>query len=223
MKLTVSTQKTGKPWLWRNRTLVTATATTAAFLLYLAAYGFGLVPSTLQYQNNALATTSTTTESSQTVSNLETEPEIPTNELPQSVQIPAINIETRVQNPTSKTVGVLNRYLSQSAVRYPGSGHPGNGNMFIFGHSSGLDSVLNQAYKTFNRLEDLQEGEKIYITTDTGTFEYAVSTVEKKKDSAAYVPFDTEKDLLTIATCDNFGTKEDRIIVRAEFIEYERS
>jgi len=66
----------------------------------------------------------------------------------------------------------------------------------------------------------LSAGDEIYISTQSGTFTYTAQTVNKRENTAAYVPLDTDKDLLTIATCDNFGAKEDRIIVRAEYSGY---
>jgi len=222
MDVTVTSQK-HKSWWWRNRFRLTASITATSFLLCLLAYSVGLIPSGFVYKP---ATASTTATSSQTarsqtnLSELETAQNAPTDELPVRIRIPAVGIDTEIQNPASKRVDVLNRYLAESAVRYPESGKPGNGNMFVFGHSSGLDSVINQAYKTFNRLENLSAGDTIYISTESGTFTYTVQTVNKKENTAAYVPFDTDKDLLTIATCDNFGAKEDRIIVRAEYSGY---
>jgi len=223
MKPKISTSTSSKPWVWQNRFWLTASVTIAAFLLYLVAYGFGFIPKALVYkpkQNTPAVTQQQNATSSKQTKQLDSAVDVPASELPKQVRIPSIGINTTVQNPASKRIEVLNRYLTESAVRYPGSGKPGNGNMFIFGHSSGLDSVVNRAYKTFNRLEDLSSGDTIYVTTESGTFTYAVASVEAKKDAAAYVPFDTEKDLLTIATCDNFGAKEDRIVVRAEYVDY---
>jgi LPXTG-site transpeptidase (sortase) family protein len=222
MDVTVTSQ-TNKPWWWRNRFRLTAAITATSFLLCLLAYSIGLIPSGFVYKPATARTTATDgqTASSQTnLSELETTQNAPTDELPVRIRIPAVSIDTKIQNPASKRTDVLNRYLAESAVRYPESGKPGDGNMFVFGHSSGLDSVINQAYKTFNRLENLSAGDTIYISTESGTFTYTVQTVNKRENTAAYVPFGTNKDLLTIATCDNFGAKEDRIIVRAEYSGY---
>jgi LPXTG-site transpeptidase (sortase) family protein len=202
---------------------LTAAITATSFLLCLLAYGVGLIPSGFVYKPAAartIATDGQNTRAQTSLSELETAQNAPTDELPVRIRIPTVGIDTKIQNPASKRADVLNRYLAESAVRYPESGKPGDGNMFVFGHSSGLDSVINQAYKTFNRLENLSAGDTIYISTESGTFTYTVQSVNKKRNTAAYVPFDTDKDLLTIATCDNFGAKEDRIIVRAEYSGY---
>jgi len=222
MDVTVTPQ-TNKPWWWRNRFRLTAAITATSFLLCLLAYSIGLIPSGFVYKPATASTTATdspTARSQTNLSELETAQNAPTDELPVRIRIPAVSIDTEIQNPASKRADVLNRYLAESAVRYPESGKPGNGNMFVFGHSSGLDSVINQAYKTFNRLENLSSGDEIYISTQSGTFTYTAQTVNKKRDTAAYVPLGTEKDLLTIATCDNFGAREDRVIVRAEYSGY---
>jgi len=154
-----------KPWLWRNRFQVTIGATALAFLLYVTAYGFGLVPAVLTHNPDTTpSNVSSSTQTQTSVDKLESKMQTPTDELPTQIHIPKINIKTTVKNPASKRTDVLNRYLAESAVRYPDSGKPANGNMFIFGHSSGLDSVINQAYKTFNRLEELSAGDTIFIT-----------------------------------------------------------
>lgn len=199
-----------------------------AAVAYLGLFGLELLPTVMVYQPAYKETPQPTVQTANTntpptegqITNKNTKPATPTHTLPVQLTIPSVGIQTTVQNPNTRKTSVLNRYLRQSAVRYPRSGYPGNGNMFIFGHSSALRTVVNPAYKTFNGLQNVKVGDLVRIQTSSGTFRYRVQSVQFKKDSRAYVPLDTNQDMLTIATCDNFGSKEDRIVVRADFVKY---
>lgn len=207
--------------LWPNRYRLLAIATVISFVAYLVLFSVGLVPEELE--RTAIAqpqATEDTTQAANTTNVDELSSLQPTKEQPTRVVINSIGIDTQVLNPVSTDVRTLNSYLARGAVRYPESGHPGNGNLFIFGHSTGRDTVWNQAYKTFNNLEDLERGEEISVHTKSGIYTYEVSTVEFKRDAEAYIPFDAETDQLILSTCDSFGRKEDRIVVRANFLSY---
>ena len=76
-------------------------------------------------------------------------------ELPVRIEIPSIGVRANVSNPNTTGVAALDAELTKGAVRYPGSGVPGEeGNVLIFGHSSYLPVVQNQAYKAFNGIQD---------------------------------------------------------------------
>lgn len=209
-----------QPWLWRHRFGFTAAATITAACLYLLFYGLGLAPQALQNQPEQTARAQTSTSSQASIQDLESAPTRPEHELPNRVTVPSVGIDAEISNPASRQIGILNSYLNQGAVRYPQSGYPGNGNLFLFGHSTGRQTVWNQAYKTFNNLEDVTEGDEIVVHTDAGDFYYEVHTKELKENSHAYVPLEVDKDMLTISTCDSFGSKEDRIVVRADFTDF---
>jgi LPXTG-site transpeptidase (sortase) family protein len=211
-----------QPWLWRYRFSFTIAATLSTACLYFLLYGIGFVPQTFQYRSaqSAQAQTATTTATKPNIDSLESTPARPKHELPKEVTIPSVGIDTEINNPASRQIGILNSYLDRGAVRYPQSGHPGNGNLFLFGHSTSHDTVWNQAYKTFNGLEDVSVGEKIIVRTDTGNYHYRITSREIKENSDAYVPLEVDKDMLTISTCDSFGSKEDRVVVQADFTKY---
>ena len=85
-------------------------------------------------------------------------------ELPLSIKIPVIGVDAPIYNPATTSVSVLDGYLLKGAVRYPGSGLlGGDGNIFIFGHNTGIKIVYNQAFKTFNGLKDLKAGDLIHV------------------------------------------------------------
>jgi LPXTG-site transpeptidase (sortase) family protein len=141
-------------------------------------------------------------------------------ELPLRVEIPALGIRTAVVNPTSSSISVLDAELTKGAVRYPGSGIPGEeGNVLIFGHSSHLPVVHNQAYRAFNDIQKLREGDVIYVIGKENAYIYAVESVEEATTESDAVPLAVDGAKLTLATCNNFGSKEDRFIVVASLVK----
>ena len=140
-------------------------------------------------------------------------------ELPLSIQIPAIGVNAQVYNPATTSIDALDNYLLSGAVRYPGSGLPGgNGNIYIFGHNTRIKIVNNQAFKTFNGLNTLKEGDLIYLYSSYNVYTYKVLSVTMTTADQALVVFDTKTKMLTLSTCDNFATKEDRFVVQSEFV-----
>lgn len=141
-------------------------------------------------------------------------------ELPIGIEIPSIGIKADVANPSSTNVEALDQALLSGAVRYPGSGVPGEeGNVLIFGHSSHLPIVHNQAYKAFNDIQNLKEGDPIYVIGDSKVYIYAVESVQKANTSTGEIPLAVSGAKLTLATCDNFGEKSDRFIVTAKLVK----
>ncbi|MFA6226912.1 MAG: sortase [Candidatus Paceibacterota bacterium] len=139
-------------------------------------------------------------------------------EVPLSIRIPVIDVDAQVYNPQSTSTEVLDSFLARGAVRYPGSGLLGYGNIFIFGHNSRLAVVNNQAYKTFNNLRDLKTGDLIYIDSDKNEFIFKVSSLKMEGADKALVTFDTKVHRLTLVTCNTFGAKSDRYVLEAEFV-----
>ena len=143
-------------------------------------------------------------------------------ELPVRIEIPSIGVRANVSNPNTTGVAALDAELTKGAVRYPGSGVPGEeGNVLIFGHSSYLPVVQNQAYKAFNGIQDLKEGEPIFVVGETQVYVYAVEEVQKANTSTGEIPLSIDGAKLTLATCDTFGAKSDRFIVTAKLVRVE--
>jgi LPXTG-site transpeptidase (sortase) family protein len=90
--------------------------------------------------------------------------------------------------------------------------------MFIFGHSSNWPVVHNQAYKTFNGIGTLENGDEIFVYTIDKVYKYVVSSVKLVDSSQAYVSFDASDTMLTLSTCNSFGTKEERFVVEAKLV-----
>ena len=143
--------------------------------------------------------------------------------LPYKIYIPALKKSLKVHSPSSTKISVLNKGLKKAVLRYPGTAtlNESSRNMVIFGHSSHLptDMVFNQMYRAFNGIEKLRYGRHIVLYGSDGyKYVYAVRSVRKVKASRAKIEINTPKKTLTLITCDNFGAKEDRWIVKSEFI-----
>ncbi len=139
-------------------------------------------------------------------------------ELPLSLEIPDYSIYTSINSPVSTDVKVLDNALSLSAVHYPGSGLPGVNNMLIFGHSTTFKIVKNKAYKVFNNIKEIKSGTYIYIKTESETHIYKTISVDKVSKYTSWIEFESDKPVLTLATCDSFGKASDRWVLKAEYI-----
>jgi LPXTG-site transpeptidase (sortase) family protein len=144
----------------------------------------------------------------------------PTPELPTKIQIPAIKLSVTVSNPMTTDVQVLDNALLSGAVRYPSSSELGEaGNVIIFGHSSYLPIVNNQAYKTFDGIQNLKPGDLITVTGSAHTYVYAVQSVQKENTATGSIPLTVSGSVLTLATCNSFETTSDRFVVTANLVE----
>ena len=89
--------------------------------------------------------------------------------------------------------------------------------MFIFGHSTGIAVVHNQAYKTFNGLKDLERGDIIKVYGSSNIYEYKVLKVTLVDQNQALVEFENNKNMLTLSTCNTFGAKSERYVIEADY------
>lgn len=143
-----------------------------------------------------------------------------TPEAPVHISIPAVGIDVAIRNPETTDIATLDAALLTGAVRYPTSAQLGEeGNMVLFGHSSYLPIVNNQAFKAFNEIQNLKPGDRITVTGTEVAQVYAVKTVSAADASADAIPLTKTGHTLTLATCDSFGKKTDRFIVTAELVE----
>ncbi len=138
-----------------------------------------------------------------------------TSTVPERVSIPELGIDAEIHVPKSIDVSTLDALLALGAVYYPGSGVVERGNVFIFGHSTNWAIVKNQAYKTFNNLEDLEPGDRIYLSGEGWKAAYEVESVRVAPDSEVLVSFGGVEPRLTLSTCNTFGLKEERVVVEA--------
>lgn len=140
-------------------------------------------------------------------------------EKPIHLTVPRVGIDIEVENPKSDDNAVLNEYLTRGAVHYPGSADLAVGNVFIFGHSSNWAVVQNKAYKALNGIDKLSRGDSIYVDSLGNRYVYLVTRVYQATASEAFVDLSSDKNMLTLSTCDIFGEKQNRFVAEAVFAE----
>lgn len=204
---------------WHNPNVKFVVVFALVFLVsFSLLFVLGLVPKELRNSTSALDQLQMTTLQSVASNPAPTTiaPKIDGEE-PVRVIIPSIKVNTLVLNPDTTDNVLLNEYLTKGAVRYPGSGLLGDGNVLIFGHSSNLSVVNNQAYKALNGVKNLVRGDTIYVDSSAHRYTYSVTKVSMVKASDEYINFDTKDSALTLSTCNTLGAKEDRYVVEAIF------
>ena len=138
---------------------------------------------------------------------------------PNRIIIDALNKEIPVLNPQSRTIADLDAALLNGAVRHPDSADfKREGNMLILGHSSYLPNVLNRNFQAFNGIQELTWGDLIRLQSDDMEYIYRVERVYEALASEVVVGHRWGTPMLTLATCNTFGAKEDRFIVEASLI-----
>ncbi len=138
---------------------------------------------------------------------------------PVKISIPVINLSATIANPDTTDIAALDALLLKGAVRYPTSVKLGeDGNLILFGHSSYLPVVRNQAYKTFDGIQKLHPGDTITIYSSDAAYLYSVRSVEKENATSAAIPLSVSGKVLTLSTCDSFAAKTDRFVVTADFV-----
>jgi LPXTG-site transpeptidase (sortase) family protein len=137
--------------------------------------------------------------------------------LPTSIYIKKLDRTIPVLNPESRAITDLDTALLSGAVRHPDSAKLAqNGNVFILGHSSYLPSVVNKNFQAFNGIQNLAWGDIIEVSSGSEIHVYEVERVFKATASDLTVPIASEEKKLTLATCNSFGSTNDRFIVEAK-------
>lgn len=139
--------------------------------------------------------------------------------LPTKIIFDSLDKEVTVLNPTSRTVADLDAALLSGVVRHPDSADfAETGNIFILGHSSYLPNVLNKNFQAFNGIQKLDWGDTVRLQSGDREYVYRVDTVYQAKASEVVVPIDGSKERLTLATCNSFGSTDDRFMVEATLV-----
>ena len=140
--------------------------------------------------------------------------------LPTRIIFDSLGKEVPVLNPDSRDIADLDSALLNGVVRHPDSATlTDEGNVFILGHSSYLPNVLNKNYQAFNGIQDLSWGDIIRVQSEDAEYTYRVQKVYQAKATDVVVPHTPGKAQLTLATCNSFGSKDDRYIVEATLID----
>ncbi len=172
-------------------------------------------------ENNVTSTTQTEElEVAPLVTESVVKPEPVNPVFPTNIYIEALDRNIPVLNPDSRNVADLDAALLKGAVRHPDSATLERaGTVFILGHSSYLPVVRNKAFQAFNDIQKLKWGDLIEITTAEGLYIYRVDKVYRAKAQDVTVPIAGAEKRLFLATCNSFGTIDDRYIVEAELLE----
>ncbi len=140
--------------------------------------------------------------------------------LPTSIYIKKLDRTIPVLNPDSRAVADLDAALLDGVVRHPDSAMLAqNGNVFILGHSSYLPTVMNKNFQAFNGIQNLAWGDTIEVSSGGKVHVFEVDKVFKAQASVLTVPIAGDTRRLTLATCNSFGSTDDRFIVEAKEIE----
>lgn len=116
-------------------------------------------------------------------------------------------------------VEIAGEDLKKSLIHYGGTAMPGDyGNAVIFGHST-LPQFFNPKnyVSIFSRLEEIKEGDEIFVDYDGILYKYLVSEkeiVEAEDTSVLEQRYDNS--YLTLVTCVPPGTYWKRLVVRAK-------
>jgi LPXTG-site transpeptidase (sortase) family protein len=137
--------------------------------------------------------------------------------LPLSITITKLDKTIDVLNPVSRTIADLDTALLDGVVRHPDSATLAqDGNVFILGHSSYLPNVFNKNFQAFNGIENLEWGDVIEVASADRVYEYRVEKVYRARAQDVTVPIANTGSMLTLATCNSFGSVDDRYIVEAK-------
>jgi len=128
--------------------------------------------------------------------------------------------EVVVLNPQSSAIAALDNALLSGVVRHPDSADfEDTGTIFLFGHSSYLPNVFNKNFQAFNGVQDLKWGDKVRLQSGNTEYVYRVDKVYQVKASDAEVEIEHTESKLTLATCNSFGSKDDRYIVESTLVD----
>jgi LPXTG-site transpeptidase (sortase) family protein len=138
---------------------------------------------------------------------------------PTRIVVPKVGVDTVISNPAKSDLATLDNALLSGAVRYPGTAFMNEeGSVVIFGHQSYLPIVHNQAFKAFNDLQKLTQGDVISVYSGDTEFRYSVRSVQLVTTDFGSIALETNGQTLTLVTCNSLGAKEERYIVKADFI-----
>ena len=120
-----------------------------------------------------------------------------------------------IKDVDGKNKTIYNNALKEGVAHFKGTALPGEkGNIFIFGHSSA--EIKSDYSKAFASLNDLEKEDEVMVFYQNSERKYKV--IEKRVVEATDISVlaKGKKEVLTLMTCWPIGTKEKRLIVKAE-------
>jgi sortase A len=196
-------------------TLVTAPTTTTT----LAPRTTTLAPTTTSTTTTTTSTTTTTT----TTLPPTTAPPAPVETLPANdpiappaagasepltpigrIEIPKIGVDRTMYE------GITLKTLDRGPGHWPGTAAAGQlGNSVIAGHRTSHN-------KDFRKIDQLEAGDEIILTTDAGRFVYTVTRTEIVQPDAIWIVDQTPTATATLFACHPPGSTRERIVVFAD-------
>lgn len=200
--------------LVRERPFVAGTLWAGVFLVFLSlSLVFGIVPKI------DMSDSSDTKEKEIEIVSTETVVAAPAASDPARILIDDIELDAPITIPESRAIEALDQALLNGVVHYPGSAQLGEeGNVLLFGHSTGFRVVQNQAFKVFNNLKELEENDLIRLQSTSREYVYRVTSVRLVNADEELVDLSARGRRLTLSTCNTFGAKQERYVVEAEFV-----
>jgi len=120
------------------------------------------------------------------------------------IQIPRTGVDQPVRE------GVEQMVIDAGPAHWPGTALFGGwGNVVIAGHRSSHT-------EPFLRNAELTAGDEILLTDITGTYHYAVTSIEVVSNTAMWIVDQHPGRTLTIFTCHPIGSSAERLVVHAE-------
>lgn len=135
--------------------------------------------------------------------------------------IPKINVDVPVDYNTTPGYDAQMKAMENGVAYFgiPGANSkPGQiGNTVLSGHSSN-DIIDQGSYKfIFARLDQLTNGDTIYVNYNSKRYSYTVTKKEVVKPTeVSKLVYPTDKPILTLITCTPLGTSLNRLLVTAE-------
>jgi len=140
--------------------------------------------------------------------------------LPYTLIIDSLDKSVPILNPVSRKVSDLDSALLDGIVRHPDSATlEQDGTVFILGHSSYLPVVNNKNFQALNGIQDLKWGDIIRLQSDKAEYVYRVDSVYRAQAQDTTVPIAGPTQRLVLATCNSFGSVDDRYMVEADLLE----
>jgi len=140
--------------------------------------------------------------------------------LPMSIIFDTLDREVKILNPEDDSIEALDNALLSGVVRHPDSADFAHeGTIFLLGHSSYLPIVHNKNFQAFNGIQKLVWGDTIRLQSNDREYVYSVDRTYQAKAEDAEVAIERGAPKLVLATCNSFGTKDDRFVVEATLVE----
>jgi len=136
-----------------------------------------------------------------------------------TIEIPKIEISVPLIFPTTSKQTELVKSLDLGAVHFPNSVMPGQiGQTIILGHSSPVNWPKTKYKWIFSQLNELIEGDKIYIFLNDRKYQYFVvrKFFLEKGERISSSLLTKNNNMLYLVSCWPPGKTEKRIVVEAE-------